>query len=221
MTLQVALRNRFIYGWAGCSNRPPMSNSFGFGGHNSVLVFKAWEGYRKGVARQTMALDVRDGSLEIRSITQNDLNAVLGVYQQCEDFLALGPQPKASMAMVLQDIEISKRDGGVFCGIHNADGTMIGVLDFIPSGFEGDAHTASLSLLMISRPYRGQGIGQTVVRLFENEVRKDAQVTAIVSGVQVNNPQAVKFWQKNGYRIISGPELMPDQTTVFLLRKDL
>ncbi len=48
---------------------------------------------------------------------------------------------------------------------------------------------------------------------------KDAQVTAILSGVQVNNPQAVQFWQKQGYRIVSGPTLMPDQTTVLGLRK--
>jgi len=38
---------------------------------------------------------------------------------------------------------------------------------------------------------------------------------------QVNNPQAVSFWQKYGYRIVSGPTLVPDQTTVFGLRKDI
>ncbi len=167
-----------------------------------------------------MTLDIHTDTLSIRPITNGDLGAILDVYQQCEDFLALGPVATASMDMVLADIALSRRDGGVFCGIYDADGTMVGVLDFIPRGFEGDAHAASLSLLMISRPYRGQGIGQTVVRLFEDEIRKDAQVTTILSGVQVNNPQAIRFWQKNGYRIVSGPELMPDQTTVFALRKD-
>jgi hypothetical protein len=37
----------------------------------------------------------------------------------------------------------------------------------------------------------------------------------------VNNPLAVQFWQRMGYRIVGGPTLMPDQTTVFDLRKDL
>ena len=40
-------------------------------------------------------------SVEIRPITENDLEEVFEVYRQCEDFLALGPKPKASMAMVL------------------------------------------------------------------------------------------------------------------------
>ena len=55
----------------------------------------------------------------------------------------------------------------------------------------------------------------------EAEIRKDDRITTIESGVQVNNPNAIRFWQRRGYRIISGPTLMPDQTTVFALRKDL
>ncbi len=165
-------------------------------------------------------IGIREYSLEIRTITQDDLDAVLDVYQQCEDFLALGPVPTASMEMVRKDIEISQRQGGVFCGIYTADGKMIGVVDYVPSNFEGDAHLAFLSLLMIAGSFRKQGIGKAVVKAIENEIKKDAQVMAILSGVQVNNPQAVQFWQKNGYRIVSGPELLPDQTTVFGLRKD-
>jgi ribosomal protein S18 acetylase RimI-like enzyme len=88
-------------------------------------------------------------------------------------------------------------------------------------GFRGDSHTAFLSLLMIGAPFREYGIGKAVVQAIENEIRKDSQITTILSGVQVNNPRAVQFWQSNGYRIVSGPELMPDQTTAFSLRKDI
>ena len=164
---------------------------------------------------------IRNNSFEVRAITPDDLGAVLDVYRQCEDFLALGPHSTVTMEMVLKDIEISQREGGVFCGIYRADGKIIGVVDYVPNNFEGNPHIAFLSLLMIAVSFRKQGIGKAIVQLIENEIRKDAQVTAILSGVQVNNPQAVQFWQKNGYRIVSGPELMPDQTTVFRLRKDL
>ncbi|MGC9395054.1 MAG: hypothetical protein ACP5J4_09370 [Anaerolineae bacterium] len=75
----------------------------------------------------------------------------------------------------------------------------------------------SLSLLLIAAPCRGPGVGKAV----EREIRKDAQVTAILADVQVNNRQAVRFRQKHGYRTVSGPTLMPDQTTVFGLRKDI
>jgi ribosomal protein S18 acetylase RimI-like enzyme len=161
-----------------------------------------------------------DKSFEVRTITQDDLVEVLDVYRQCEDFLALGPEPTASMAMVLKDIEISQREGGVFCGVYAADGGMIGVVDFVPSNFEGDPHIAFLSLLMIAPSFRNRGIGTTIVELIENEIRKDAEVTAILSAVQVNNPKALQFLQKKGYRIVGGPKLQPDQTTTFRLQKD-
>jgi ribosomal protein S18 acetylase RimI-like enzyme len=160
-------------------------------------------------------------NLEIRLITQEDLDAVLDVYRQCEDFLALGPISTASMDMVLKDIEISQDEGGVFCGIYTSDGKMIGVVDYVPSNFEGNPQIAFLSLLMIAESFRKQGVGRAIVEAVENEIRKDPGIIAIGSGVQVNNPQAVRFWQKNGYQIVSGPELMPDQTIVFGLRKDL
>jgi ribosomal protein S18 acetylase RimI-like enzyme len=164
---------------------------------------------------------IQDNSFEIRPITQDDLAAVLDVYRQCEDFLALGPVPTASMEMVLSDVEHSQKEGGVFCGIYAADGEMMGIVDYVPSNFEGNPQSAFLSLLMIALPFRRQGLGKAVVKAVESEIRKDSRITAILAGVQVNDPPAIQFWQKNGYKIVSGPELLPDQTTVFGLRKDL
>jgi ribosomal protein S18 acetylase RimI-like enzyme len=168
-----------------------------------------------------MKVNVPSFSLEIHPISQDDLDAVLDVYKQCEDFLALGPLPTASMEMVWKDIEISEAQGGIFCGIFMPAGKMIGVIDYVPGSYKGDPAAAFLELLMIAAPFRKHGLGRAVVEAFEQELRKNAQVATILSGVQVNNPQAVRFWQKNGYRIVSGPDLMPDQTTVFGLRKDL
>ena len=169
-----------------------------------------------------MTVTTYDDRFYVRPIKPDELDAVLDVYRQCEDFLALGPVPTASMAMVLQDIEISRQESGVFCGIYDVvDGRMIGVLDYVPCGFQGDPHLAHLSLLMIAAPFRQQGVGKAVVEAIEQEITKDTQITAILAGVQVNNPQAIHFWQRRGYRIVIGPMLMPDQTTVFGLRKDL
>jgi ribosomal protein S18 acetylase RimI-like enzyme len=164
---------------------------------------------------------MRAGSLEICHVRQDDLEAVLAVYRQCEDFLALGPVATASMQMVLKDITISKGEGGVYCTIHTAGGKMIGVVDYVPNNYEGNSHTAYLSLLMIAAPWRNQGLGQIVLEAVEHEIRKDAQVTEFLLGVQVNNPQALRFWQRNGFRIVSGPKLHPDQTTAYDMQKDL
>jgi ribosomal protein S18 acetylase RimI-like enzyme len=163
---------------------------------------------------------VRDYVLEIHPISQDDLDAVLNVYKQCEDFLALGPVPTASMEMVLKDFEISKSEGGIFCGIYKTNEEMIGIIDYVPSHYKGDPSQAFLELLMIAAPFRKQGIGKAVVVAIENEIMKDAQVTVILSGVQTNNPQAMRFWQENGYSIVSEPKLYADQTTAVDLRKD-
>jgi GNAT superfamily N-acetyltransferase len=160
-------------------------------------------------------------TLKIKTVTPDDSDAVLKVYRQCEDFLALGPQPKASLEMVLQDIEEAKKKGGVFRGIYY-DEKMIGVVSYVRGGFEGKAEVAFISLLMIAAPYRQKGIGQEVVKRIEKEILKNSQIKLILSAVQVNNPDARRFWEKNGYRVISGePEIQADKTTVFRLRKDI
>jgi ribosomal protein S18 acetylase RimI-like enzyme len=64
-------------------------------------------------------------------------------------------------------------------------------------------------------------LGAAVVAQVEAEIRQNPQVSAILSGVQVNNPAAIRFWQRLGYRITSGAILYPDQTTAYSLQKDL
>lgn len=158
-------------------------------------------------------------SCKLKIVSPKDVNEILNVYSQCEDFLALGPDPKASAKMVLDDLEHSRCAGGVFYGIFDTHEQMMGVVDFVPSGFDGKPHRAFLSLLMIALSYRGQGLGAKVVQAVETEMRKDPLVTEIGAAVQVNNPQAVRFWQRVGYEIVGGPEWMSDQTTVYHLLK--
>jgi ribosomal protein S18 acetylase RimI-like enzyme len=157
----------------------------------------------------------------VRPVTLSELDSILEVYRQCEDFLALGPVAQASMKMVLADLDLSAREHGCFCGIYTPEGAMLGILDFVPSGWHGDPAAAFLSLLMIARPYRSLGIGQAVVAALEAHLRLDPAIKVIDSGVQVNNPRAIQFWQSQGYRIVSGPIDHSDGTTAFDLRKDL
>ncbi len=165
--------------------------------------------------------NVQDSFVEIRPVGQDDLDAVLEVYRQCEGFLALGPIATASMETVAKDIQLSKEASGVFCGIYTPDGTMTGVVDYVPNKYQGNPQAAFLSLLMIAAPFRSQGIGKAVVNAVEDEIRQDSQVTTIFSGVQVNNPQAIQFWLKHDYRIVSEPKFHPDQTTAVDLQKDI
>ena len=57
----------------------------------------------------------------IRPIVDFDIPAVLEVYRQSEDFLALGPDPHASLEMVEKDRALSRQQGEVYCGIFMED----------------------------------------------------------------------------------------------------
>ncbi len=153
--------------------------------------------------------------------TEPDLSAVLEVYRQCEDFLALGPVPRASMEMVLADIDHSRAEGCTFCGIFSAAGEMLGIVDFSAGGFEGDPTLAFLSLLMIAAPQRGKGLGEAVVGAVEDYIRQAGCAITIASGVQVNNYGAFRFWQRLGYQIVSAPRSMGDGTVAYRLMKKI
>jgi len=157
--------------------------------------------------------------LVIKAIDESEIEDICRIYQGCEDFLALGPQPKASREMVMKDLEDSKRHNRSFCGIYDGHGGMVGIVDFARNGHGGRREWACLALLMIAKPHRRRGIGARVAGMVEREITKDPGVVWIDSGVQVNNAPAIAFWRKMGYEICGGPELMPDTTTVYHLRK--
>lgn len=164
---------------------------------------------------------MRDDSFEIKPITENDLEDVLEIYRQNEDFLALGPEPEASMAMILRDIESSRHEHGVFCGVYASGGRMVGVVDYVPGNFNGAPHVAFISLLMIVPSLHNLGIGTKILEIVENRIARITGVSEIQTAVQLNNPAAFRFWQHNKYRVFGKPERRPDQTVVSYLRKNL
>lgn len=164
---------------------------------------------------------LRDEDLRIQPAGEENIGDLLMVYKECEDFLALGPVATASREMVLSDLKTSQSEGGKFCGIYLQDGPIVGVLDFVPKNFRGQSGTAYIALLMLRKSFRGRGIGSRVVERIESEVRKDPGAACIRAGVMVNNPPAIRFWQARGFEIVSGPERLADQTTVFRLEKKI
>lgn len=161
---------------------------------------------------------LRFDDVVICPVSENEAGAILDVYRQCEDFLALGPEPHASMRMVLDDLAHSAEQGGVFCGIYRG-GCMVGVVDFVPSGFGGKESAACLMLLMIAAEQRGRGLGRKVVAAVEAEILKYEGVREICSGVQANNPEGIGFWTRMGYEIVGGPRVMEDTTVCYDLLK--
>jgi ribosomal protein S18 acetylase RimI-like enzyme len=157
------------------------------------------------------------GELQVKPVSRMDLEKTLEVYKQVEDFLSLGPVPKATMKMVLADIKHSKEKNGIYCGIWNDLDDLIGVLDFIPD----NGKVATLSLLMISKPYRKNGYGRSIVKNLEEYLKRNYRTERILSGVQINNEAGIIFWKKMGFQIDVTPQDMGDGTTAYEMTKEL
>lgn len=160
-------------------------------------------------------------AFDMRPMTQQDIPSILEVYRQCEDFLCLGPVPHASLKMVMADLEHSRESGGDFCCLFDANGYMFGIVDYTPQMTGDEADKAFFSLLMIAKDYRSRGYGRAVVEKVEAEIRRNAAIGEVLSGVQHNNPRAIKFWTSMGYEIVGEAEALPDGTTAYPLRKKI
>lgn len=152
-------------------------------------------------------------------LDETSLDELFVLYRQCEDFLALGPRPHASLEMVLEDLEISLRNGGIFYGVYIGN-QLAGVFDVLPSGFKGNPHAAYLELLMIGQDFRNQGLGEQIVRDFEQKLIHSG-IRSLEADVQVNNPGGRRFWERMGFRVVSEPHRQPDGTTSVHLVKEL
>ena len=159
------------------------------------------------------------GVFIIRPVRLDERAAILNVYRQCEDFLALTPKSTASMEIIDEDLALSQQNGGVFCGIYDSAGQMMGIVDVVMKDFEGSPSTAFIELLMIAQPYRGSGLGAKVVEAVEAEIARDESVKSIVLAVMVNNPIAIRFWERRGYQTFAGPFPEADGTTVWRMHK--
>jgi len=155
----------------------------------------------------------------IRPVDAGALGQALDVYRECEDFLALGPEPKASAEMVLNDMLLSSKEGGVFCGAFDDEGRMLAVVNYQHSGYGGSPDAAFISLLIVRQSQRGKGIGRAILQQVEDIILQGAAIRHILTAVQENNPAALRFWNRMGYSTLSGPHAQPDGTTVFYMEK--
>ncbi len=164
-------------------------------------------------------MQLQTAAFQTRPLREANLPELMALYRQCEDFLALGPRPHASEEMVRADLALTRAEGGEFCGIYTGQPpALAGVLDVIPSNYQGEPEVAFLELLMIGAPYRNLGLGGAVVAALEEALR-EAGVRVLRAGVQVNNPGAIRFWQRMGFEITGPPRDFEDGTTAMPLEK--
>ena len=154
------------------------------------------------------------------SVNEKNIDYVFQVYKECEDFLSLGPELKASLEMVYKDIEYSKECNGIFNIIMDEKGGIVGIIDYIPNKYGEDGYYCYVSLIMIKSQYRNKGYGKRVLKEIEESVHIQFGINRFWASVQINNEKGIRFWKDQGYMICSEPELQPDTTVVVQMKKE-
>ena len=156
--------------------------------------------------------------LKVTTIGKRESSALLEVYKQCEDFLALGPVPVASLGMIQKDRADSRRQGGQYCAIRNGQDVLVGVIDFAVTE---RTNSCFLELLMIAAPWRNKGYGRTVVTCLDQYLKRSYGIQRMNAAVQTNNPKGIRFWKRLGYDVSNEPRDQPDGTVTYEMTKML
>jgi len=159
----------------------------------------------------------------MRSLGADDYPAAVEVYRRSPRFIVeLNGRPAESidLAMVEEDAAQAANHGAPFVGLSlRASGEMIGVADFVPSGYRGRPSLAWLALLMIAEPYQRQSYGAEAYRLIEEAIFADPDVQTIGLGVLVNNGPAIAFWQRMGFQRAGSTVKDKDGHEILMLQK--
>jgi RimJ/RimL family protein N-acetyltransferase len=130
-------------------------------------------------------------SIKLVRVSETNIDQVFQVYKECEDFLSLGPEPKASLDMVYKDLEYSRESSGIYNLIMDENGCIIGIIDYIPYKYGKNGDYCYISLIMIKSQYRSQGYGKRVLREIEESVHRAYGISQFRASVQINNE---KVW---------------------------
>lgn len=144
--------------------------------------------------------------LIIRPLAAADASAALKVYEQSIDFLELQTTEPPSLSMVEADIRPAADRSSLFWGIFKRDThELIGLADFEPGNFRGQADYAWLSLFVIRTPDRRQGYGAEAYQAIEDYIFQDEAVHRIGHALLPQYEPSLKFAEKMGYERAGGP----------------
>ncbi len=165
----------------------------------------------------------KNGRLEMRPLGAHDYPAAVEIYRQTPRYLVeLNGRPAESIGleMVEEDAAQAANHGAQFVGLFlRPVGEMIGVADFVPSGYKGRPSQAWIALLMIAEPYQRQGYGTEAYRLIEASILADPDVQTIGLGALIINGPALGFWQAMGYQRVGSTVRDKDGREVVILHK--
>jgi RimJ/RimL family protein N-acetyltransferase len=171
---------------------------------------------------QEASSKVRD-RLEMRALKARDYPAVVEIYRQTPHFIVElngRPADTIGLEMVEEDAAQAANHGATFAGFFLRESNqMIGVADYVPSGYGGQPNRAWIALLLIAEPYHRQGYGTEAYRLIEEVIFANPDVQTLGLGGLVNNGPALGFWRAMGYERVGSTVQDRDGRDVVMLQK--
>ena len=145
-----------------------------------------------------MEIDKITKSYDVRMLNRDDVDAVFGLcrkntlyYQYCPPFITRDG--------VVEDMEIlppgKKKGDKYFLGYFDED-SLIAILDLI-AGYP-DVNTYYIGLFMMDLSVQGKGEGTKIVTELSSYL-SEIGVKRIELAWVKGNPQAERFWKKNGF----------------------
>jgi ribosomal protein S18 acetylase RimI-like enzyme len=163
--------------------------------------------------------------LYIVQLDLNDVGKIQSLLEKCADYnemLTGEPVEPEDGFELLADLPSGKTlEEKHVLGIFDCMNDLIGVLDFVENyPDEGEWY---IGLLLLDPDKRNKGIGERVLRAFEDWARQSG-VMAVRLGVVEQNDGAFRFWTRAGYEPV---EKRPArwygarEQVVYILRRDL
>lgn len=137
----------------------------------------------------------------VRRLEHKDIDAILALCSKNRLYYEYCP-PFVSRESIIEDMEAlpprKGQDDKYFLGYYENE-TLIAILDLISS--YPDAHTAYIGFFMTESELQGKGVGSTIIEELCDYLVKNSFQRVELAWVK-GNPQAERFWTKNGFQPI-------------------
>jgi len=141
--------------------------------------------------------------LSTRLLNQDDIGIIQTLLEACDDFSILvtgiPTEPSAARDLLFDCPPGIGLENKFVIGFIDSKGILTGLLDAV-NGYPR-AGVWFIGLLLFSPDKRNKGLGEKVVKSFENWIRSQG-AKEIRLGVVENNKAAIRFWEKIGFHLL-------------------
>ena len=154
--------------------------------------------------------------LEVRKMNDGDADEILNLcLENTQYYEYCGKLP--SRELILNDLHITPpgvhESAKYYVGFYE-NGMLAAIMDLIDGYPQEDI--AFIGFFMMKKNMQGKNTGSRIIRDTSGYLKETGK-TAIMLGIDKDNPQSTHFWKKNGFGIIR--EVKQDEGSILLAEK--